>query len=180
MRFTPRAKRLGTLLLPLVIVLLLLAPASTSARGAPSHVDWVHANGAVDSSAGFTSFHLFAASVNHGTAVGRAVFNDVPEAGGRLVVKVTCLNVMTLFDFDGTSDRRAFLSGPVVAAANGIGLGRPAEIGIVDGEQSTPTLEPDAIDAEFALDVPPFITCENAGFVIETPLLRGSVRINRE
>jgi hypothetical protein len=95
MRFTPRTKRTATLLLSLVIVLLLLAPASTSARGAASQVDWVFANGSVDPSAGFTSFHLFAASVNHGPAVGFAVFNDVPEAGGRLVVKVTCLNVMT-------------------------------------------------------------------------------------
>jgi hypothetical protein len=172
-------KRPATLLLPLLIVLSLLLPASTSARGASQHLDWVVANGRVAPSTGFTSFHVFAASVN-GRAVGFAAFNDVPEAGGHLVIKITCVNVMTLFDFDGTSDRRAFLSGPVVFATNGAGLGRQAEVGVVDGEQSMPAPEPDAINATFAFDVPPTVTCENAGFVIETPLLRGSVRINPE
>ncbi len=142
----------------------------------PTHQ--IHAAGAVDPSVGFTSFHL-SASLRDGTSAGRAAFDDVTVAGGRLVVEVTCVRVVTDVDSVDQSTRLvAILTGPVVAAANGIGLGRQAIIGVVDGDQSTPTPTPDAINADFALeDLPSSITCENAGLAIEAPLLRGGVQI---
>ena len=162
------------LILPALLAVTLGTLAAAAHAEPPAHR--VHGVGAVDPSVGFTSFDL-SASVKNETVAGRAAFDDVPVAG-RLVVDVTCVRVVTDVDsVDGSTRRVAILTGPVVAAANGNGLGRQAVIGIGDGDQSTPTPTPDAISADFALDMPASVTCENKGIAIEAPVLRGSVRI---
>ena len=120
----------------------------------------VRATGAVDPMVGFSSFHITGSVGSDGTVKGRAVFDDVPEAAGRLVVEVTCVRIGTDVDStDGSMRRFAILTGSVQAAANGVGIGRPVIVGLIDGEQSTPAETADTVDADFALDMPA-ITCE--------------------
>ena len=158
------------------VILALTATLAAAARAEPP-VGRVSGSGAVESSVGFSSFHISASITEGGQARGRARFDDVPVAGGRLTVDVTCLRVGTDVSSDGTTRRFAVITGPVVEAENGVGIGRQAIIGVLDGDQATPIPTADAIDADFALDLPPTVTCENAGLVVEGSVLRGSVMI---
>jgi hypothetical protein len=161
---------------------LLLGVTLSAAHAAPP-ANRVQAHGTVDAStiasgSGFTSVHLSASVAGDGTPTGRATFSDVPVAGGRIVVDITCVRIgRDVNSVDGSTRLFAILTGPIVSAANNSGIGRQAIIGVIDGDQSTPTPSPDAINADFALDLPPSITCENAGLAIQAPFLRGGVRI---
>jgi len=171
----------GTLWFLAVFALVLGVTFGTARAASSAHRVQVH--GTVDAStvasgSGFTSVHLSASVAPDGTAAGRATFTDVPVAGGRLVVDINCVRVgRDVNSVDGSTRLFAILTGPVVSAANNSGIGRQAIIGVIDGEQSTPTPSPDAINADFALDTPPSITCENAGLAVQAPFLRGGVRI---
>jgi hypothetical protein len=170
-------RRRRSLFLPALVVVTLGITVAGAARAEPA-AHRAQGNGTVDPSLGFTAFRLSASVDGSGTVTGRATFADVPEAGGRLEVDVTCLRVGRDVNSDNGNTRLfAILTGPVVAAANGIGIGRQALIGVIDGDQSTPTPTPDTINADFALDLPASITCENAGLAVDTPVLQGGVRI---
>jgi hypothetical protein len=163
--------------LPVLLAVTFGITLAAAARAEPT-VHRVQGNGTVDASLGFTAFRLSASVDRSGTATGRATFDDVPEAGGRLEVDVTCLRVGRDVNSDNGNTRLfAILTGSVVAAANGTGIGRQALIGVIDGDQSTPAPTPDSINADFALDMPASVTCENAGLAVDVPLLQGGVRI---
>jgi len=135
-------------------------------------------SGVVDSSVGFSSFQFSASSGGAEGGKGRARFDGVPIAGGRLTVDVTCLRVGTDVSSDGTTRRFAGMTGLVVAAENGVGIGRVVVIAVLDGDEATPTPTVDAVDADFALDLPPTLTCETVGMAVEGTVLRGQVRIH--
>ena len=160
---------------------LVVALAATATLTAAAHAEppAAHASGSgvVDPSVGFSSFQFSASSDGAEGAKGRARFDGVPIAGGRLTVDVTCLRVGTDISSDGTTRRFAVMTGPVVAAENGVGIGRVVVIAVLDGDEATPVPTLDAIDADFALDLPPALTCENVGMAVEGAVLRGQVKV---
>ena len=158
------------------VILAVTGTLAAAARAEPP-VGRVSGSGAVESSVGFSSFQITASTKEGGQASGSARFDGVPVAGGRITVDVTCLRVGTDVSSDGTTRRFAIITGPVVAAENGIGIGRQVIIGVLDGDQATPTSTADAIDADFALDLPPTISCESAGLAVEGSLFRGGLKI---